>query len=101
VGEIDAARVDVPAVLGVARQYQAVADIVESAARTHLTGLAFDGAAAGRAYVDRGDALRASVDHIANQLRGWGRASVEIAATLRASADRYADADSHAARRLG
>jgi uncharacterized protein YukE len=94
VGEIDAARVDVPAVLGVARQYQAVADIVESAARTHLTGLAFDGAAAGRAYVDR-------VDHIANQLRGWGRASVEIAATLRASADRYADADSHAARRLG
>ena len=31
----------------------------------------------------------------------WSRAAAEIASALRASADRYADADARAARRVG
>ena len=61
-GEPDVARVDVAALFGVARQYEAVADIVDGAVRSHLTGLAFDGATAGRMHVARGDALRDAVD---------------------------------------
>jgi hypothetical protein len=34
-------------------------------------------------------------------LRQWSRASAEIAAVLRTSADRYAEADADAARRVG
>jgi hypothetical protein len=100
-GQTDAARVDLPALLDIARQYQAAADIVDGAVRTHLSGLAFDGATAGRMHVARGDAVRAAINHIVDQLRQWSRASTEIAAALRASADRYADADVRAARRVG
>ena len=87
-GQPEVARVDVAALHAVARQYEAAADIV-------------DGAAAGRAHVARGDAIRTAVDHIVDQLRQWSRAAVEIAAALRASADRYAEADASAARRVG
>lgn len=97
----DASRVDVAALLGVARQYQVVADIVDATIRTHLSGLAFDGAGAGRSYVAHGDAVRSAVEDIVNQMRRWSRASAEIAAALRVSADRYAEADTRAARRLG
>jgi hypothetical protein len=100
-GEPNVARVDVAALIGVARQYETVADIVDGAVRSHLTGLAFDGAAAGRMHVARGDALRFAVDRIVDGLRQWSRASAEIAAALRASADRYAEADAYAARRVG
>lgn len=100
-GEMDAARVDLAAIRAVARQYQAVADSIDAAVRTYLTSLVFDGAVAGRAYTGHGDALRTGVETIVNRLQTWSRASAEIAATLRASADRYADADSGAARRLG
>jgi len=100
-GQPEVARVDVAALHAVARQYEAAADIVEGAVRTHLTGLVFDGAAAGGAHVARGDAIRTTVDHIVDQLRQWSRAAVEIAAALRASADRYAEADASSARRVG
>jgi hypothetical protein len=100
-GQPEAALVDVAALHRIAGQYEAVADIVEGAVRTHLTGLVFDGAAAGRAHVARGDGLRTAVDHVVDQLRQWSRAAAEIAAVLRASADRYADADVSAARRVG
>lgn len=100
-GELDAARVDVSAVLGIARRYDVAADIVDTAVRTHLSALAFDGAAAGRVHTARGDALRTAVDHVVDQLRQWSRAATEIASALRASADRYADADARAARRVG
>ena len=100
-GQPEVARVDVAALHAVARQYEAVADIVEGAVRTHLSGLGFGGAAAGRVHVARGDALRAAIDHVVDQLRQWSRAAAEIAAALRASADRYAEADAGAARRLG
>jgi ABC-type transporter Mla subunit MlaD len=100
-GQSEAARVDVAVLHAVARGYEAVADIVDGAVRTHLTGLMFNGAAAGRAHTARGDALRAAVEHVADQLRQWSRAAAEIAAALRASADRYAEADAGAARRVG
>jgi hypothetical protein len=100
-GQPDVARVDVAAVHAIARQYEAAADIVEGAVRTHLSGLVFDGAAAGRMHVARGDGLRTAVDQVVDQLRQWSRAAAEIAAALRASADRYAEADARAARRVG
>jgi hypothetical protein len=100
-GQPEFARVDVAALHAVARQYEAVADIVESAVRMHLSGLMFDGAAAGRVHVARGDALRAAVDRVVDELRQWSRAATEIAATVRTSADRYAEADVGAGRRLG
>jgi hypothetical protein len=100
-GQAAAARVDVAALIAVARQYDVVADIVDAAVRSHLSGLAFDGAVAGRGHVARGDALRYSMDGVADQLRQWSRASAEIAAALRTSADRYAAADADAARRVG
>jgi len=100
-GQPNAARVDVAALIAVARQYDTVADIVDGAVRSHLTGLAFDGATAGRMHVARGDALRYAVDHVVDQLVQWSRASAEIAAALRTSADRYAAADADAARLVG
>jgi Excreted virulence factor EspC, type VII ESX diderm len=100
-GQPEVTRVDVAALHAVARQYEAVADIVEGVVRTHLAGLMFDGAAAGRVHVGRGDALRAAVEHVVDQLRQWSRAAAEIAAVLRVSADRYAEADASAARRVG
>jgi hypothetical protein len=100
-GQPDVAHVDVAALHAVARQYEVAAEIVDGAVRTHLTGLVFDGAAAGRVYVARGDALRAAVDRVVDQLRQWSRAAAEIAAVLHASADRYAEADVRAAHRVG
>ena len=82
-------------------QYQTRADVVDAAVRTRLAGLAFGGAAAGRSHVARGDAVRVAVDGVVDQLRAWSRASAEIAATLRMSADRYAEADARAGRRVG
>ena len=100
-GEPDAARVDVAALLGIARQYDTVAEIVDDAVRTHLTGLAFDGAVAGRVHVARGEALRGAVDDTVAAAACLARAATEVASTLRDSADRYAEADSRAARRVG
>lgn len=100
-GQSEVARVDVAALHAVASRYEAVADIVDGAVRTHLSGLMFDGAAAGRVHAARGDALRVAVDHVVDQLRQWSRAAAEVAAALRASADRYAEADASAARLLG
>ncbi len=100
-GEPDVARVDVAALHAIARQYEAAADIIDGAVRTHLTGLMFDGATAGRVHVARGDALRTAVDHVVDQLGQWSRAAAEVAAALRASANRYAEADASAARRVG
>lgn len=100
-GERDAARVEVAALRAAAGQYESAAHLVDGAARTHLSGLVFDGAGAGRAHVTRGDALRRAVDEVADRVRDWSIASSEIAALLRLSADRYADADTDAARRVG
>jgi Excreted virulence factor EspC, type VII ESX diderm len=100
-GEPDVASVDVVAVLGAARQYDTAADIVDTALRTHLTGLRFDGAAAGRMHTARGDTLRSAVDDVVARLHSWSRAATEIAAELRACADRYVEAEARGARRMG
>lgn len=98
---MDASRVDAAAMLSVARQYQSTADIVDATVRTHLSGLAFGGAVAGRSYVAYGDAVRSAVEDVVNQLRAWSRASAEIASALRASVERYTEVDAQAAGRLG
>ena len=100
-GEPDVARVDIAAVLSAARQYEAAADIVDTAIRTHLTGLRFDGAFAGRMHTAQGDALRLAIDDMVDRLHQWARASTEIAAELRSCADRYVDVDVRGARRIG
>jgi hypothetical protein len=101
VGEPDIARVDVAAVLDAARQYDSAADIVDAAIRTHLTGLRFDGAVAGRMHTAQGDALRIAVDAVVDRLHEWARAATEIAAELRSCADRYDDVDARGALRIG
>jgi O-acetyl-ADP-ribose deacetylase (regulator of RNase III) len=101
VGEPDIARVDVAAVLGAARQYDAAADILDTAIRTHLTGLRFDGAVAGRIHTAQGETLRLAIDDVAQRLRQWARAATEIAAELRSCADRYVEVDARGARRIG
>ena len=100
-GERDAARVDVAALLGVAGEYEAVADTVDAVVRTRLAGLQFGGAGAGRVHVVRGEVVRLAVDGIADRLREWSRASAEIAATLRNTALRYDEADVSAGRMVG
>lgn len=87
--------------LDVARQYDTASDIVDAAVRTHLTGLRFDGAVAGRVHAAQGDALRRAVDDLAHRLQQWARAGAEIAAELRSCADRYVDVDARGARRIG
>ena len=72
-GEPDAARVDVAALLGVARGYEAAADVVDGAVRTHLTYLSFDGAAAAVRTADTLTALRENLRHAVDgrSLRRW------------------------------
>jgi uncharacterized protein YukE len=81
---------------------RAAADAFEASAES-LGGarLTFDGATAGRAHVARGDALRNAVERLTAHLAAWSRASAEIAATLRAGADRYADTEERNGSRFG
>jgi hypothetical protein len=100
-GERDAARVDVMAVLDVARGYDAIADMIDAVLDAHLAHSSFDGAVAGRAHAARGDAVRNAIGQLADQLLTWSRASAEIGSALRVSADGYAGVDALGARRLG
>ncbi len=97
----ETARIDVAAVRDVAAEFDATAAILDTAVRIHLSRLGFGGVTAGRAYVARGDALRAALDQMADALAAWSRASAEISAALRAGADRYARSDERAAVRFG
>ena len=100
-GTAGAARVDTAAVRAIAREYESAAAILDGAVRTHLSDLDVGGATAGRAYVAHGDAVRAALVAVTMSMRQWSRATMEIAAVLRVSADRYQDADASAARRVG
>lgn len=100
-GERDAARVDLGVLLDVAGGYDAVADALDGAARTHLAQLTFGAAAAGRAHGPSGAALRSSLDALAEDVRTWARSGSEIASAIRASADRYLAAEARGAARLG
>ncbi|OJZ63325.1 hypothetical protein BRW65_29845 [Mycobacterium paraffinicum] len=92
--------IDVSATHRVADQFRASAEVIERALSDQLGRLAFGGAAAGRAHTARGDALRSELGRLTAEVAQWARASVEIAAALRASADRYADAELYAAERI-
>jgi hypothetical protein len=87
--------------LDVARQYDTASDIVDAAIRTHLTGLRFDGAVAGRIHTAQGDAVRLALNDLLHRLHQWARAAKEIAAELRSCAYRYVDVDDRGARRIG
>ncbi|ART71840.1 hypothetical protein BTO20_27805 [Mycobacterium dioxanotrophicus] len=97
-GEVDAAHVDVGALLDAARQYDAAAEIIESCVGIRLR---FDGATAGRDHTASGEALRTALDERTAPLRQWARAAGEVAAVLRSTTDRYVAADAGAAARVG
>ncbi|BCQ10355.1 hypothetical protein JMUB5695_03810 [Mycobacterium heckeshornense] len=92
--------IDVAALRSVASRFDQAAEVIDTA-RTHLGGLTFSGATAGRAHQTRGDALRSALDHLSAELSQWSRATVAIAAALRATSARYADAELRAAARIG
>jgi Excreted virulence factor EspC, type VII ESX diderm len=100
-GERDAARVELGVLFHVAGRYDAVADALDGAARTHLDHLTFGGPVAGRAHPAAGEALRSAVDALGGDVRTWARSAVEIASAMRGSADRYLAAETHGAMRLG
>jgi hypothetical protein len=81
--------VDTAAVRVAAARFDTAADLLGGT----LSGLRFDGSVAGRAHVAHGDAVRATLDRLAALLAQWSRAAAEIAATLRADADRYGEAE--------
>jgi Excreted virulence factor EspC, type VII ESX diderm len=93
--------VDAAAVHAVANRFDDAAHLIDGAVRAHFGRLAFDGTTSGRAYIGQGDALRFAVHRLAGDLAQWVRASMEVAAALRASANRFADADQFAAARVG
>jgi hypothetical protein len=92
--------VDAAAVRIVANRFDETSQLIDGAVRTQFGKLAFDDTTAGRTYIGHGDALRIALNRLAGELSQWARASAEIAATLRASADRYAEADLSAAGRV-
>jgi len=100
-GEQHSARVDPASLRAVARQFEASGDVVNTAIRTQMARLAFDGSFAGRMHVAHGDALRGAWAQLADDLSAWSRACGEIAIVLRVSADRYADAEASSASRVG
>jgi len=93
--------VDAGMLRSIAREYEAVAAMVEGAARNQLSALVFGASTGGRAHVAQAEELRGALDGVVSALRQWSRAAGEVAAALRASAARYADADERAAGRLG
>src|SRR5262245_58094921 len=95
------ARMDLGTVRDVAGQFEATAALLDAAIRTHLSNLRFDGATAGRVHAARGDALRTALTSIGDGIAQWSRASDEIAAALRRSADGYRAADHRTSARLG
>lgn len=99
-GERDAARVDTAVLLDVAGQYDAVADGLAAAVRTHLSRSSFGGAVAGRAHVAAGEALRHAVDDLDRELLTWSRSDAEIASAVRTSTDSYRAAELRGETRL-
>lgn len=99
-GQADNARIDVDAIRAVANRYDDAAELINGA-NSQLGRLAFGGATAGRAHVAAGEALRATLTRLTDELSQWARASAEIATALRAGANRYADADLRSAARIG
>ncbi|OBI84348.1 hypothetical protein [Mycobacterium sp. 1245805.9] len=93
-------RFDCSAVLRVADQMDAAAELLDRAVADHLAHLAFGGAVAGRAHTARGDALRVQLERLTAEVTQWSRAAAETAVALRAGARDYADAEVYAAARI-
>lgn len=93
-------QIDLPGAQRIANQFAMAAEFIDRSVSDHLSRLAFTGASAGRTHTARGDALRVELDRLVAQVSGWSRASAEIAAALRSSAERYADAELYAAARI-
>jgi hypothetical protein len=93
-------RFDSSAVLRVADQMGAAAELLDHAVADHLARLAFGGAVAGRAHAARGEALRVQLERLAVEVTRWSRAAAETAAALRAGAENYAGAELYAAARI-
>ena len=89
--------VDAAALRTVANRFDDAAQLIDGAVRTRFGSLAFNGASAGRSYIGYGDALRLALNRLAGELGQWARATGETATVLRASADRYIEADLNAA----
>ncbi len=85
----------------VANRFDETAHLIDATVRTHLGGLAFDGACAGRAYAGQGDAIRFALHRLSGELTQWARAAAEVASVLRVGANRYAEADQYAAAGIG
>jgi len=94
------AGIDAAAVHAIADRFGDAAELLDAAVYDHMVGLVFGGSSAGRAHSERGDALGGALDRLTTGLSHWSRAAVEIAAAMRASANRYADADGYAAARI-
>lgn len=92
--------IDVAAAYRVAGQLEAAAELIGRAISDHLARLVFSGAVAGRAHAARGDALRGELERLAAAMSQWWQVSVEVAAGVRSSTDRYAEADAYAAQRI-
>ncbi len=100
-GFIDAARVDVAAVLDAAHRYDTAAGMLDGAVQRCVTALVFGGARAGREYTAEGEDVRRAVDRAVVALRDWSRSCRDVAAQLRVSAAEYEQVDDRAARRIG
>ncbi|MDY6996432.1 MAG: ESX-1 secretion-associated protein [Actinomycetota bacterium] len=99
-GSTAVARMDVAAVSAAAREYESAAGIVDGALRNRLAGLRFSGVAAGRAHGAAGERVAVALDELSVALRLWSRAAAEISVALRASAQRYREAEASAVDRL-
>lgn len=89
--------VDPAALRAAARTLETAAEIVLDAVGSHLRGLRFDGAVAGRAHAASGWALRAATDSLAGDADRWGHAVRELAVVVSAGADQHAGREAHAA----
>jgi Excreted virulence factor EspC, type VII ESX diderm len=92
--------IDPAAVHAIADRFAAAAELIDDAVYDHMACLTFGGSSAGRAHVARGDALRGALDRLTAEMSQWSRAAGEIVVALRASVNRYADADVYAAERI-
>ncbi|MEZ0358302.1 type VII secretion target [Mycobacterium sp. SA01] len=90
-------RVDCAGLRAAAQHFDSTAEVLDEALRGQLSRLRFDGAVAGRAHVAHGDAVRAALERLTATVTQWSRAAEETAVALRATADRYGDAELRAA----
>ena len=92
-----ATSIDPAALRAAALRLENAADIVLGAVGSHLRGLRFDGTVAGRAHSESGWAVRAAMDSLAGDAARWARGAADLAAALRAGADRHAGREANAA----